>query len=124
MQIFKSFVYKGLYGRKFFKANVQGPKAVAFGVGRIPQTKHQGFYASVAAAMLLYMIVEPAVRESLRKLACKKDIKKARLEARKFLREAIANAYMTGYLGTFSEEDRTLAMESMRQLAESLSRKK
>ncbi len=65
---------------------------------------------SAAAAFLLYMVVEPALREALRKLACEKDIKKARLEARKLLRQTIIDAYLTGFVGMFSEEDRAILL--------------
>ena len=40
---------------------------------------------SAAAAFLLYMVIEPAQREALRKLACEADIKKAMQEAKKLL---------------------------------------
>jgi len=66
---------------------------------------------SAAAAFLLYMVVEPNIREVCRRLACEKDIKKARLEARKILRQTIADAYLTGFLGIFSEEDRIILRE-------------
>jgi len=79
---------------------------------------------SAAAAFLLYMVIEPAAREQLRKLACKSDIKKACLDARKLLRETIVDAYLTDWLDTFSEDDKALALNSVKQLAESLSRKK
>ena len=70
---------------------------------------------SAAAAFLLYMVVEPSLRESLRKLACKKNIKKARLEARKQLRETIADAYISGYIGMYSPEDQALLLEHVRE---------
>jgi len=44
---------------------------------------------SAAAAFLLYMVAEPALREALRKLACEPDIKKARIKAGKLLRKTI-----------------------------------
>jgi len=44
---------------------------------------------SAAAAFLLYMIVEPGVREALRKLACNPDVVKAKIEARKILRQSM-----------------------------------
>jgi len=66
---------------------------------------------SAAAAFLLYMIVEPALRESLRKLACEKDIKKARIKARKLLRKTIVDAYLTGFVGIYSEEDKKILLE-------------
>ena len=66
---------------------------------------------SAAAAFLLYMIVEPALRESLRKLACEKDIKKARIKARKLLRKTIVAAYLTGFVGIYSEEDKKILLE-------------
>jgi hypothetical protein len=70
---------------------------------------------SAAAAFLVYMVLEPALREQLRKLAFQKDIKKARIEARKALRETMINAYMTGFVGIFSEEDRRILMERFLQ---------
>lgn len=66
---------------------------------------------SAAAAFLLYMIVEPALRESLRKLACEKDIKKARIKARKLLRKTIVDGYLTGFVGIYSEEDKKILLE-------------
>jgi len=66
---------------------------------------------SAAAAFLLYMIVEPALRESLRKLACEKDIKKARIKARKLLRKTIVDSYLTGFVGIYSEEDKKILLE-------------
>ena len=79
---------------------------------------------SAAGAFLLYMIVEPAVREAVRKLAYQKDIKKAKIQARKILRQAIVDAYLTGFVGTFSEEDRAILLESAKRLAKDLSGKK
>jgi len=76
----------------------------------LPSTKD--FSPSVAAAFLLYMIMEPALREKLRKLAFQKDIKKARIEARKALRDTMKDAYITGFIGAFSEEDRKILMET------------
>jgi hypothetical protein len=70
---------------------------------------------SAAAAFLVYITLEPALREQLRKLAFQKDIKKARIEARKALRETMINAYMTGFVGIFSEEDRRILMERFLQ---------
>jgi len=82
------------------------------------------FSPSAAAAFLLYMIAEPALREELRKLACKKNIKKAKIEARKLLRKTIVDAYLTGFVGTFSEEDRMILLERAQQLEKDLSQKK
>jgi alpha-amylase/alpha-mannosidase (GH57 family) len=70
---------------------------------------------SAAAAFLIYMVLEPALREQLRKLAFQKDIKKARIEARKALRQNIIDAYMSGFVGIFSEEDRKILMERFLQ---------
>lgn len=78
---------------------------------------------SAAAAFLLYMVVEPALREKLRKLACQKNIKKARLEARKLLRETIVNAFLTGFVGIFSQEDRAILLESAIRVEKKLSGK-
>ena len=66
---------------------------------------------SAAAAFLLYMVVEPALREKLRKLACEKDIKKAKIEARKDLRQTIIDAYWAGFVGDLSPEDRAILLE-------------
>lgn len=79
---------------------------------------------SAAAAFLLYMVVEPALRESLRKLACQKNIKKARIQARKFLRQTIIDAYLAGFVGTLSEEDRAILLEGAIRTEKKLSRKK
>ena len=79
---------------------------------------------SAAAAFLLYMIVEPPLREHLRKLACEKNMKKARMKARKLLRETIINAYWTGFVGTFSPEDKALLLEYAAKLQRGLSDKK
>jgi len=74
-----------------------------------PSTKD--YSPSAAAAFLLYMVVEPNLRETLRKLAQNQDIKKARIEARKQLRKTIIDAFLTGFVGDFSEEDRALLLE-------------
>jgi hypothetical protein len=66
---------------------------------------------SAAAAFLLYMVAEPALREELRKLAFSPNIKKARLQARKLLRETIMDAYWTGFVGMYSEEDKKILLE-------------
>ena len=79
---------------------------------------------SAAAAFLVYMVIEPSLRDALRKLACEKDIKKARIKARKLLRKTIIDAYWTGFVGTFSEEDRALLLEYGLQLEKGLSGKK
>jgi len=63
------------------------------------------FSASAGAAFLLYMVVEPALREKLRKLAYENDIKKARVEARKALRQIIIDGYWSGFVGNMSELD-------------------
>ena len=81
----------------------------------------RNFSPSVAAAMLLYMIVEPSVREELRKLAMSEDMKKARIEARKVLRKTIVDAYIAGFV--FSEEDRAILLQFAEQLRAGLSRK-
>jgi len=44
---------------------------------------------SAAGAFLLWMVVEPRLREQLRKLAFTPNIKKARIEARKALRSEL-----------------------------------
>lgn len=77
---------------------------------------------SAAAAFLLYMVAEPSLREALRKLACSPNIKKARLEARKLLRQTIVDAYLTNFVGMHSEEDRQLLLEYAKQISEKLSR--
>ena len=79
---------------------------------------------SAAAAFLLYMVVEPALREALRKLACQKDIKKAKIEARKLLRQTIVDAYLTGFVGIHSEEDRKILLEHVLQVNRKLFGKK
>lgn len=79
---------------------------------------------SAAAAFLLYMVVEPALRETLRKLACRPDIKKARIEARKILRKAIIDAYWAGFAGVYSEEDRAVLLEDAIRSEKRLSGKK
>ena len=73
---------------------------------------------SAAAAFLLYMVIEPSLREALRKLALKKDISKARIEARKLLRETIINAYWTGFIGLQSDEDKKILLERFVQSEE------
>lgn len=78
---------------------------------------------SAAAAFLLYMVAEPALRESLRKLACQKDIKKARIEARKLLRKTIVDAFLTGFVGVFSEEDKAILLEGAIRTEKKLSGK-
>jgi len=67
---------------------------------------------SAAAAFLIYMVLEPALREKLRKLAFQKNIKQARIEARKELRQTIIDAYFTGFVGIHSEEDRALLLKN------------
>ena len=78
---------------------------------------------SAAAAFLRYMVVEPALREELRKLACKKYIKKARIDARKLLRQTMIDAYLTGFVGIFSEEDRAILLEAAIRTEKKLSDK-
>ena len=65
----------------------------------------------VAAGILLYMVVEPSIREALQKLTTRKDIKKARIEARIILRDVLRDAYLTGYIGINSPEDREILLE-------------
>jgi len=79
---------------------------------------------SAAAAFLLYMIVEPSLREKLRKLAFQKNIKKARIQARKDLREIMISAYLSGFVGRFSPEDQALLLEQAIQSEQKLSGKK
>ncbi len=81
------------------------------------------FSPSAAAAFLLYMIVEPALRESLRKLACQKNIKKSKVEARKLLRQTIVDAYLTGFIGMHSEEDKKILLEFAQRAEKSSSHK-
>jgi len=76
---------------------------------------------SAAGAFLLWMVVEPSLREQLRKLAFTPDIKKARIEARKALRKTIVDAYIAGFV--FSEEDRAILLQFAEQLRAGLSRK-
>ncbi|MFA5553482.1 MAG: hypothetical protein WDA68_02850 [Phycisphaerae bacterium] len=76
---------------------------------------------SAAAAFLAYMILEPALREGLRKLALEKDMAKARIEARKLLRETLISAYWSNFVGTFSEEDRRILLERALKLDRELS---
>ena len=68
---------------------------------------------SAAAAFLAYMVLEPQIREALRRLACQKDIKKARLDARKIIRETIADAYRSGHIGIHSPEDKQILLEGL-----------
>jgi len=79
------------------------------------------YSVSASAAFLLYMVVEPSVREELRRLAISEDMKKARIEARKVLRKAIVDAYIAGFV--FSEEDRAILLQFAEQLRAGLSRK-
>jgi hypothetical protein len=79
---------------------------------------------SAAGAFLLYMVVEPALRESLRKLACENNVKKAKIEARKQLRETIVNAFLTGFVGDLSPEDRAILIERAVQAEKTLSGKR
>lgn len=65
---------------------------------------------SAAASFLAYMVLEPEAREALRKLACQKDIKKAKVEARKIIRQNIVSAYIAGFVKT--EEDKKILMEN------------
>lgn len=78
---------------------------------------------SAAAAFLAYMILEPALREGLRKLALEKDMAKARTEARKLLRETLISAYWSNFVGTFSEEDRRILLERAISIDKELSGK-
>lgn len=70
------------------------------------------FSPSAAAAFLLYMVTEPAIREALRKFAYWDDIEKAKLEARKTLRETIVNSYLSGFIGIHSDEDKKILLEN------------
>jgi len=79
---------------------------------------------SAAGAFLLYMVVEPALRESLRKLAFQKDIKRAKIEARRELRQTIIDAYLAGFLGGLSDEDKAILFEDAIQSEKKLSDKK
>ena len=69
------------------------------------------FSPSAAAAFLAYMVLEPQIRDTLRKLAFQKDVKKTRLEARKIIREVLADAYRSGYIGIHSPEDKQILIE-------------
>lgn len=79
------------------------------------------YSVSAAAAFLLYMVVEPALREKLRQLIYENDMKKARIEARKALRKIIVDGYIAGFV--FSEEDRAILLQFAEQLRAGLSRK-
>ena len=79
---------------------------------------------SAAAAFLAYMILEPALREGLRKLALEKDMAKARIEARKLLRETLIQAYWTNFVGVCSPEDKQILLERALALDKELSDKK
>ena len=78
---------------------------------------------SAAAAFLEYMILEPAVREQLRKLACQENIESAKTEARKIIREAIVDSFLSGFVGIHSEEDRKILLDDALRTAKKLSRK-
>ena len=77
---------------------------------------------SAAAAFLLYMVVEPKVRERLRKLADTADMKRARTAARKILRQTIVDAYFSGF--TFSDADREILREYAKQALQKISQTK
>lgn len=79
---------------------------------------------SIAGALLLYMIVEPQIREEMRKLAYSKNLKNARIEARKILRKVMTDGYITGWIGDHSEEDRAILLAAAEQLTKTLSRHK
>jgi len=84
----------------------------------------KNYSPSMAGGMLLYMVVEPKVRELLRKLACSEDIEAAKIEAHKELREAIVDAYLAGFVGNLSEADRKLLLRDAIRSEKKLSRKK
>ena len=68
------------------------------------------------------MVVEPKVRERLRKLADSPDMKSARRQARKVLRETIVDAYYAGF--TFSDADREILREYAKQALQKISQTK
>lgn len=70
---------------------------------------YKDFSPSASAAFLLYMVIEPALREELKRLSVQENIHEAKIEARKLIRETIINAYWSGFVKT--PEDKILLME-------------
>jgi len=82
------------------------------------------FSPSASAAFLLYMVIDPAIREKLRKLAYDPDIKKAQEETIQILKKAITDSYLTGYLNSLTVEKRTNLLEDAKKSEQRSSGKK
>ncbi|HAL45484.1 MAG: hypothetical protein A2Y12_08740 [Planctomycetes bacterium GWF2_42_9] len=98
--------------KKILKRSYNFPAELLDSWKKFHGSSTKDYSASAAAAFLLYMIVEGNIRDEARRLAFEKNIDRAKLDVRVVLRETLADAYRSGYIGIHSAEDKMILIRN------------